>query len=347
MSSHIPLSVLDLSFVREGETPREALLDSLALARRAEQLGYMRFWMAEHHNMTGIASAATSVALGFIAGGTQTIRVGSGGIMLPNHSPLVIAEQFGTLESLYPKRIDLGLGRAPGTDHRTARALRRNLEVDSADSFPQDVQELQFYFGDPIPDQAVHAVPGEGLHVPIWLLGSSLYSAQLAGFLGLPFAFASHFAPEYLFQALDLYRREFRASGEQPKPHSMAAVNVVVAETDEEASFLFSSAKVGVLSIAKGKRGKMQPPVRAVDAEWTTEEHEFVNRFLHYSFVGSPSTVRAQLLDFAEKTQVDEIIVTARIYELEARLRSFELLAALWSDRSEIRGAPPLVAQEA
>lgn len=338
MSTHIPLSVLDLSFVREGETPREALLDSLALARRAEQLGYKRFWMAEHHNMAGIASAATSVALGFIAGGTESIRVGAGGIMLPNHSPLVIAEQFGTLESLYPGRIDLGLGRAPGTDHRTARALRRNLEVDAADTFPQDVQELQMYFSDSIPDQAVRAVPGEGLHVPIWLLGSSLYSAQLAGFLGLPFAFASHFAPEYLFQALEIYRREFRPSAVLPKPHAMAAVNVVVADTDEEASFFFSSAKVGVLNIAKGKRGKMQPPVRDVDKHWAPEEHEFVDRFLRYSFVGGPPTVHAQLADFADKTHVDEIIVTARIYDLDARLRSFELLKECWKGRSI--GAP-------
>jgi len=333
--STIPLSVLDLSFVREGDTPREALLDSRALARKAESLDFKRFWMAEHHNMEGIASAATSVALGFVAGGTESIRVGAGGIMLPNHSPLVIAEQFGTLASLYPDRVDLGLGRAPGTDHRTARALRRNLEGDAADSFPQDVQELLAYFDDPAPGQAVHAVPGEGLHVPVWLLGSSLYSAQLAAYLGLPFAFASHFAPEYLFPALEVYRKEFEPSAYLDKPHAMVAANVVVAETDEQANFLFSSAKIGVLNLVSGKRGKMQPPVENADADWTPEQHAAVERFLKYAFVGGPSTVYDKLSAFAEQTQADEIIVTAWIFDLADRLRSLELLAALHSPRME------------
>jgi len=331
----VPLSILDLSFVREGETPREALHDSLELARKAENLGYKRFWMAEHHNMVGIASAATSVALGFIAGGTECIRIGAGGIMLPNHSPLVIAEQFGTLASLYPGRVDLGLGRAPGTDGRTALALRRNLGNETADSFPEDVQELQAYFGDPVPGQSVHAVPGEGLDVPIWLLGSSLYSAQLSAILGLPFAFASHFAPEYLLQALEVYRAEFRPSQNLEKPYAMVAANVVVDDTDEEAKFLFSSAKIGVLNLLQGKRGKMQPPIQDVDAAWSDEQHAAVDRFLKYSFVGSQATVRSQLEKFVEQTQADELIVTARIYDLSARLRSFALLAECWSIRKE------------
>jgi luciferase family oxidoreductase group 1 len=330
-SSTLPLSILDLSFVRDGETPREALLDSLALARRVEALGYRRFWMAEHHGMEGIASAATSVALGFIAGGTESIRVGSGGIMLPNHSPLVIAEQFGTLASLYPDRIDLGLGRAPGTDPRTARALRRNLALDAVDTFPDDVLELQAYFGDSVPGQVVRAIPGEGLDVPIWLLGSSLYSAQLAAGLGLPFAFASHFAPEHLFAAINLYRREFHPSEHLGSPYAMVAANAVVADTDEEAEFLFSSAKIGVMNLLKGRRGKMSPPVYDVDRDWTAEDHAGVQRFLKYAFVGTPSKVSAGMAAFARETDADEIILTARIYDLEARLRSFELLANVWS----------------
>ena len=329
----IPLSILDLSFVRHVDTPRQALLDSLELARKAEELGYTRFWMAEHHNMEGIASAATSVALGFIAGGTHSIRIGSGGVMLPNHAPLVIAEQFGTLESLYPGRIDLGLGRAPGTDMRTARALRRNLGPDSADTFPQDVQELLFYFGAGNSANSVRAFPGDGLEVPIWLLGSSTYSAQLAGLLGLPFAFASHFAPEHLHEALRLYRQEFRPSAKLAEPYAMVAANVVVADSDDEANFLFSTAKQGVLNLLQGKRGKMQPPVRGVDLAWTPEEHAGVQRFLKYAFVGSPTTVLHELGEFARETQADEIIVTSRIYDLAARLRSIEMLAHAWKSR--------------
>jgi len=326
--SEIPLSILDLSFVREGETAREALHESLLLAQKAETLGFKRFWMAEHHNSEGIASAATSVALGFVANGTETIRVGAGGIMLPNHSPLVIAEQFGTLASLYPDRVDLGVGRAPGTDPRTARALRRQLNLD-ADSFPEDVQELLDYFEPADPSRTVRALPGEGLQVPVWILGSSLFGAQLAAHLGLPYAFASHFAPAELFPALQLYRRSFQPSAFLDKPHAMVAANVVVADTDEEAQYLFSSAKMGVFNLLKGLRGKMQPPIRNVDAHWSAEEHLGVDRFLKCSFVGTPATVRKGLQRFLEETEADELITTARIYDLTARLRSFELLAKL------------------
>lgn len=287
--------------------------------------------------MEGIASAATSVALGFVAEGTERIRIGSGGVMLPNHSPLVIAEQFGTLASLYPGRVDLGLGRAPGTDPRTARALRRNLGHDAADSFPDDVLELQAYFDDPVPGQAVQAVPGSGLHVPIWLLGSSLYSAQLAAQLGLPFAFASHFAPQYLLLALDVYRSEFRPSSSLAKPYAMVAANIVVAETDAEAELLFSSAQIGVLNLLKGKRQKMQPPVAGITEHWTPEEAAGVDQFLKYSFVGSPTTVRKKLEEFLALTQADEVISTARIYDLGARIRSFELLADCFELQEALR----------
>lgn len=337
----IPFSVLDLSFVREGEGPREALLSSLQLARHVETLGFYRFWMAEHHNMEGIASAATSVALGFIGSGTSSIRIGSGGIMLPNHSPLVIAEQFGTLASLYPGRVDLGLGRAPGTDGRTALALRRDMSADSADTFPNDVQELQAYFEPAEVEQRVRAIPGEGLEVPIWLLGSSLYSAQLAAFLGLPFAFASHFAPEYLLQALEVYRREFRPSRDLQEPYAMVAANVVVADTDKEAEYAFTSAQLGVLNMLRGKRTKMPQPVDDIDSLWSEAEREGVDRFLKYAFVGSPLTVQSGLERFLEKTQADELIVTARIYDPAVRLRSFELLAQV---RERMREACAVVA---
>jgi luciferase family oxidoreductase group 1 len=323
----VPFSVLDLSFVREGETPGDALRSSLELARHVEKLGFHRFWMAEHHNMEGIASAATAVALGFVANGTHRIRVGSGGIMLPNHSPLVIAEQFGTLESLYPGRIDLGLGRAPGTDPRTARALRREMKVDSADTFPNDVQELASYFEAAVPGQAVRAVPGEGLEIPIWLLGSSLFSAKLAAFLGLPFAFASHFAPEHLMAALEIYRKEFEPSKALQKPYAMVAANVIVAESDTKAQFEFSSSQIGVLNILLGKRTKLQPPVAGISATWSEAELAGIERFLHYSFVGSPSTVKRGIVDFLEETGADELITTTRIFDPVARLRSFELLA--------------------
>jgi luciferase family oxidoreductase group 1 len=323
----VPISVLDLAFVREGEGAREALGQSLALAQAAERLGFKRFWMAEHHNMEGVASAATAVALAHIGAGTERIRIGAGGVMLPNHSPLVVAEQFGTLASLFPGRVDLGLGRAPGTDPRTTRALRRSLDKDSVDAFPEDVQEVLGYFRDPSPDQAVKAVPGAGLYVPVWLLGSSLYSAQLAAYLGLPFAFASHFAPDHLLDALVVYRSQFRPSASLAKPYAMVAANVVVADSDEEARFHFSSAQAGFLDLIRGKPGKLRPPVENVDAEWSSMERAAVEKFLKYAFVGDPDTVRPDLEKFQALTEADEIIVTSRIYDLAVRTRSLELLA--------------------
>jgi luciferase family oxidoreductase group 1 len=321
----VALSILDLAFVPEGATPAEALRRSLELAQHAERCGYRRFWVAEHHNMIGVASAATSIVIGFIAGGTRTIRVGAGGIMLPNHSPLVIAEQFGTLESLYPGRIDLGLGRAPGTDMLTLRALRRNHT--SADSFPDDVLELQALFGAVQPDQAVQAVPGTGLKVPIWVLGSSLYGAQLAAALGLPYAFASHFAPAELDAALAVYREQFRPSAQLAEPYAMVGVNAVVAETDTEARRLFTTAQQGFTNLLRGARGKLQPPLDDIAGYWTPAEQAHVTRMLACSLVGSPATVREQLAQLVDRTKADELIVAAAIYDQAARLKSYELLA--------------------
>jgi luciferase family oxidoreductase group 1 len=320
-------SILDLAFVPEGGMPADALRRSLELAQHAERWGYTRFWLAEHHNMTGVASAATSVVIGYIAGGTRTIRVGAGGIMLPNHSPLVIAEQFGTLESLYPKRIDLGLGRAPGTDPRTLRALRRDPM--SAESFPQDVLELQALLGPRRPGQAVEAVPGTGMQVPLWILGSSLYGAQLAAALGLPYAFASHFAPGDLMTALATYRTGFRPSEQLAAPYAMVGANVVVAETDEQARRLFTSMQQGVTNLLRGARGRLQPPIDDIESYWTTAEKAQASRMLACSFVGSPPTVRAALTHFLAETRADEIIVAAGIFDQAARLRSYELLAEL------------------
>jgi luciferase family oxidoreductase group 1 len=320
------LSILDLAFVPEGGTPADALKRSLELAQHAERWGYTRFWLAEHHNMVGVASAATSVVIGYIAGGTRTIRVGAGGIMLPNHSPLVIAEQFGTLESLYPGRIDLGLGRAPGTDQRTLRALRR--DPTSAESFPQDVIELQALFGPRQPGKAVQAVPGTGLGVPLWILGSSLYGAQLAAALGLPYAFASHFAPADLMPALDTYRSSFRPSARLPAPYAMVGVNVVVAPTDEEARRLFTSVQQGFVNLLRGARGRLQPPIDDIETYWTPAEKAHASQMLACSFVGSPSTVRAGLAELVAETRADELIVAAGIFDQAARLRSYELLAA-------------------
>jgi luciferase family oxidoreductase group 1 len=320
-------SILDLAFVPDGATPADALRRSLELAQHAERWGYTRFWLAEHHNMTGVASAATSVCIGYIAAGTSTIRVGAGGIMLPNHSPLVIAEQFGTLETLYPGRIDLGLGRAPGTDQRTLRALRRDHT--SAETFPQDVVELQALFAPRRPGQVVEAVPGTGLEVPLWILGSSLYGAQLAAALGLPYAFASHFAPDDLKEALAAYRAGFRPSVQLKAPYTMVGVNVVVAPTDAEARRLFTSVQQGVTNLLRGARGRLQPPIDDIEGYWTPAEKAHASRMLACSFVGSPETVRSGLTQLVAETAADELIVAAGIFDQPARLRSYELLAAL------------------
>jgi luciferase family oxidoreductase group 1 len=320
-------SVLDLAFVPEGCTPADALHNTLDLAQHAERLGYRRFWLAEHHNMIGIASAATAIVIGYVAGGTRTIRVGAGGIMLPNHAPLIIAEQFGTLQSLYPGRIDLGLGRAPGTDQRTVRALRRDPLA--ADSFPQDVLELRALFGPLQPGQAVQAVPGTGLNVPLWILGSSLFGAQLAAALGLPYAFASHFAPDSLHAALHVYRSAFEPSEQLARPYVMVGANVVAADTDAEARRLFTSAQQSFANLLRGTRGRLQPPIDDIDGYWSPLEKSQASRMLACAFVGSPQTIRESLDRFSAETQADEIIVASAVYDHSARIRSYDLLAQL------------------
>ncbi len=321
----IPFSILDLAHVIEGATPADALHNSLDLARHAERLGYRRFWLAEHHNMVGIASAATSVAIGYVAGGTEKIRVGAGGIMLPNHSPLVIAEQFGTLASLYPDRIDLGLGRAPGTDQITLRALRRDPMA--AESFPQDVLELQALLGPVQPGQVVRAVPGAGTNVPLWILGSSLFGAQLAAALGLPYAFASHFAPDALMPALQIYRETFRPSEQLDRPYAMVACNVIAANTDAEARRLFTSVQQAFTNMQRGRPGRLQPPIDDIESYWTPPEKAQAIRMLARSFVGGPETVREGLEAFVAETNADELIVASAIYDHKARVRSYEILA--------------------
>ncbi len=318
-------SILDLAFIPEGSKPGDALRNSLDLAQHAECWGFERFWLAEHHNMIGIASAATAVAIGYVASGTKTIRVGAGGIMLPNHAPLIIAEQFGTLESLYPGRIDLGLGRAPGTDQLTLRALRRNPM--SADRFPDDVLELQAFFEPSAENQAVQAVPGAGLNVPLWILGSSLFGARLAALLGLPYAFASHFAPAALLQAIEIYRSEFRPSKQLEQPYVMAGVNVIAAETNREARRLFTSAQQQFTNLVRGKPGRLRPPIDDIDTYWSPEEAVQASSMLKYAFVGSETTVQVGLQAFVESTGVDELMVVSAIYEHASRLRSYELLA--------------------
>ena len=323
----IPLSVLDLVPVRVGDTPADAFRYTLDLARHADEWGFTRYWMAEHHNMTGIASAATSVVIGYVANGTKRIRVGAGGIMLPNHSPLVIAEQFGTLESLFPGRIDLGLGRAPGTDQVTMRAMRRDPR--SAERFPEDVAELQAFFGPVTPGQAVRAVPGAGLNVPLWILGSSLYGAQVAAHFGLPYAFASHFAPDALMQALEVYRQYFRPSAQLQKPHAMVGVNVIVADTDEEARRLFTSLQQRFTNMLRNQRGQMSPPIDDIEQYWTPAEKHQVMQMLSCSFAGSRDTVKRLLDAFIEKTGADELMVSGAIFDHAARLRSYELLGEI------------------
>lgn len=330
----VPLSVLDLSPIVEGGNAAQALRNSLDLARQAERLGYRRYWVAEHHNMDGVASSATAVLVGQIAAATATIRVGSGGVMLPNHAPLVIAEQFGTLATLFPGRIDLGLGRAPGTDRATMRALRRHLDAsDEEEGFPRDVMELQRYLGPPAPEETVRAIPGRGTEVPIWLLGSSLYSAQLAAHLGLPFAFASHFAPDMLLQALEIYRARYRPSAAWPKSHAMVGVNVVCAGSDEEAARLFTSLQLRFLGMQRGQRGPLPVPIEpaAMEALWSPHEKAQVQRMLAASAVGSPDSVRRQLSSLVEQTGADELIVAGAIHDHAARIASYELLSTLRS----------------
>ncbi|MFD2238623.1 LLM class flavin-dependent oxidoreductase [Aureimonas populi] len=333
----IPYSVLDLSPVPEGATVADALANTLDLARHAEALGYHRFWLAEHHNMTGIASAATAVAIGHVAGGTKTIRVGAGGIMLPNHAPLVIAEQFGTLETLYPGRIDLGVGRAPGTDMMTARALRRSLE--NSDNFPQDVMELMVYLEEPEPNQRIRAVPGAGTRVPVWILGSSLYGAQLAAHLGLPYAFASHFAPAALEQAAQIYRETFRPSERWRKPHFMLAINVFAAETDEEARRLQSSMQQAFARLRTGQPGPLPRPVDDIDAVIEPHVRAGVDEALRISAVGSPQTVRRELAELIDAHRPDEVILTGQIHDHAARLASFRIAAEVMASLGKAHAA--------
>jgi luciferase family oxidoreductase group 1 len=322
----IPYSILDLSPIPQGFTATDALNNSRDLAQHAEKWGFTRYWMAEHHNMTGNASSATAVALCYVAAGTSTIRIGSGGIMLPNHAPLVVAEQFGTLASLFPGRIELGLGRAPGTDQMTARALRRDLQS-SSDQFPQDVQELQFYFDDVQPGQAVKAIPGAGLHVPIWILGSSTYGAQVAAHFGLPYAFASHFAPEALMQALHAYKSLFKPSSQQAKPHAGVGVNIVAADTDEQARYLFTTHQQHATRMRRNTRGQLPPPIDDIETFWTPYEKVSVSEQLSCSVVGSPETVRRGLQALVDKTGADELIMAGQIFDHKARLHSFEIAA--------------------
>ena len=322
-----PLSVLDLAPIVEGAGPGDALRNSLDLAQHVERWGYKRFWLAEHHNAIGIPSAATAVVIAHVAAGTRSIRVGAGGIMLPNHPPFVIAEQFGTLEALHPGRIDLGVGRAPGTDQRTILALRRDPA--SADTFPQDVVELQHYLADPQPGQAVRATPGAGSRVPLWILGSSLFGAQLAAMLGLPYAFASHFMPDALLPALEIYRSRFQPSEQLQQPHAMVGANVIVGDDDEMASRLFTSAQQSFTNILRGRRGQLPRPIDDIESYWTPPEKERASAMLRRSFVGSPETVRAGLDRFVAETGADEIIVAAAIHDHAARLRSYELLGQL------------------
>ena len=319
-------SILDLAPVALGSTPLDALHNSLDLAQNAERWGYARFWLAEHHNMKGIASAATSVVIGYIAGGTSKIRVGAGGVMLPNHAPLVIAEQFGTLATLYPGRIDLGLGRAPGTDQITAQALRRNLQG-SVEDFPRDVVELQHYFKEAEPGQRVTAVPGSGTNVPLWILGSSLFGAQLAATLGLPFGFASHFAPAQMHQAIEIYRERFKPSEELSEPYVMLGFNVCAAESDDEARFLRSSSMQSFINLRKGTPGQLPPPVENFDETMGPQERALIDHIGSCSAVGSRDTVAEEMSKFVEATGAQELMLVSSIFDHQKRLRSFELAA--------------------
>ena len=327
MAAMTRFSVLDLVPVREGSDVSAALADAAELAAHVEALGYHRLWVAEHHGMPGIASAATAVVLAHIGQATSSIRIGAGGIMLPNHAPLLIAEQFGTLDALFPGRIDLGLGRAPGSDQRTARALRRHMGGDTADNFPQDVIELQEYFDEPSDYQNLRAVPGSGLKVPIWLLGSSMFSAQLAAELGLPFAFASHFAPGFMKSAVQIYRERFKPSATLKKPYVMLALNVFAADTQREAERLFTSLQQQFLNLIRGTPGQLRPPVDDIDALWQPGEQAHVERSLSCAVVGDRETVEEGLQAFIDEHAPDELIITAQIYDHAARLHSFEIAA--------------------
>jgi luciferase family oxidoreductase group 1 len=328
--SQIPLSILDLATILQGDSSAgPAFRRSLSFAQYAEKLGYLRYWFAEHHNMESVASAATAVLVGFVAGGTSTIRVGSGGVMLPNHSPLVIAEQFGTLASLYPGRIDLGLGRAPGTDPVTSFALRRNLQGD-INGFPNDVVELLGYLGPSPQDAKVKAIPGQDSDVPVWLLGSSTYSAQLAAMLGLPFAFASHFAPAQLDDALSVYRSQFKPSHYLAKPYAMACVNVIAANTTDEANRLATSFYQLALGLFRNDRRPLGPPVDSMDGIWTEREEQGVRQMLAYAFLGDQQTIGKSLQTFVDRTGVDEIMITTHLYDEDKKMRSLELTASLF-----------------
>ena len=331
-------SLLDLAPIVEGGDAAQAFRNAVDLAQHAERWGYHRYWLAEHHNLPGIASAATSVVIGHVAGRTERIRVGAGGIMLPNHAPLVVAEQFGTLESLYPGRIDLGLGRAPGSDQVTARALRRSLGS-SGDTFPEDLIELQSYFAPAAPGQRVHAVPGMGLPVPLYLLGSSDFSARLAAELGLPFAFASHFAPQYLRVALELYRRNFKPSAALAKPYVIIGVSIFAAEADAEARRIATSAQLMFLNLVRGRPGLLPAPVDSMEGEWSPAERAAVEERMRYALIGSAESVRDRLQEILSETAADEIIATAQIFDHAARLRSFEIGASGFAecDRADSR----------
>ena len=336
--SDIPFSVLDLAPINLGSTAADSFRNSLSLAKHVERLGFKRFWLAEHHNMTGIASAATSVVIGYIAAGTSTIRVGAGGIMLPNHAPLVIAEQFGTLESLFPGRIDLGLGRAPGSDRMTAHALRRTLHSDG-DDFPELLEELRFFFRRPVENQRVRAVPGAGLHIPIWLLGSSDFSARLAGRLGLPFAFAGHFSPEYILPALKLYRESFEPSDKLEKPYAMLAINVIAADTDAEAQYLATTQFQSFLRLIRGMPGEMLPPVENMDQVWTAQERAAVDSRLGGSVIGSAATVKSGLERLLAEPGADEMMLNTMIFDHTARLHAYEIVADVWKESFSARTA--------
>lgn len=319
-------SVLDLAPITAGSDAAQSFRNTLDLARHAERWGYRRFWLAEHHSMPGIASAATAVVIAHVAGGTSTIRVGAGGIMLPNHSPLVIAEQFGTLASLFPDRIDLGLGRAPGSDQLTARALRRNLDTDP-EQFPQDVIELMSYFGPVQAEQRIRAVPGAGLKVPLWILGSSLFGAQVAAALGLPFAFASHFAPAQMMQAIEIYRARFRPSPQLDRPYVMLGFNVFAADTDAEARLLATSMQQAFVNLRSGRPMQLQPPVEGYEGQLSSHDKAVLAEVLSCSAIGSPATVRSALASFIARTGADEVMIAGLIFDHAARLRSYEIAA--------------------